>query len=592
VRRAASTSWPPHGVDWRGRIDLPHACRVRARLESWGSLPLAALSATSSLMLALGAPPGGITWLLWLGFVPLTVVARVCRVRSAGRTFLLGWIGGLCVGLVGFPWIAETLERFGGLSLPVALFGLLAFSAWTAVPFGLWTLGVSRGPERGALAIVWPLVLWTALAAAWPALFPYTVVIGLAEAPAWMQAAELGGVPLVAAQVVLVGVLVGDAIVVVTTSRGRLARLAIAIAVPVVSGLLGHVRLRQIDAEQAAARHVRLGVVQPNPALGSLDAGDRMLRLRVMSRLAAEQGAQVLVWPEAGAFPFRTRRPFVRDFPDPYRSVLRGHGLPTIFGAGSYDPGVRWEHNTVYAMAADGTVTGSFDKTILVPFGEYVPVVDPTWATRQVPSMSHNLAGQGPARFVMQPAATPGDPAPEPFAAGPLVCYEDIFAGFAHDVATQPGGIDVFVNVTIDTWFGVTAEPWEHLALAQFRSVEHRIPMVRSVAAGVSTVVDAGGRVVAHLPVRGPTIDRPVPPEHLVHDVALPRNTSERPTVFARVGWVLPWLCEAAVLWVVLVGAWRLFYSRRRKPSERAAPAAGPETGSVDGQRTGAGRTP
>ena len=89
---------------------------------------------------------------------------------------------------------------------------------------------------------------------------------------------------------------------------------------------------------------------------------------------------------------------------------------------------------------------------------------------------------------------------------------------------------------------------------------------MRSVSAGTSTVVDAGGRVAAWLPVRGPTLEQPVPPEHMVVDVALPRRTDARPTVFARVGWLLPWLCEAAVLCVVLVGAWRLFYSRRTPP--------------------------
>ncbi len=565
---------------------------MRARLESLGFLPLAALSATASLLMALGAPPGGITWLIWLGFIPLTLVARVSRKRRPGPTFVLGWIGGLCTGLVGFPWIAETLERFGGLPLSVSLLGLFVFSAWTAVPFGLWTLGVSRGPERGALAIVWPIVLWTAVAEAWPALFPYTVVIGLAETPAWMQAAELGGVPLVAAQVLLVGLLLADAILGYPESlRARGARVVLAAALPVASHLAGQWRLAQVDAEEAAARHVRFGIVQPNPALGAIDTGDRMLRLRVMSRMAAEQGAQVLVWPEAGAFPFRTRRPFLRDFPDPYRSVLRGHGLPTIFGAGSYGPESPWEYNTVYAMAADGTVTGSFDKTILVPFGEYVPLVDPSWAIHHVPSMAHNNAGESPARFVIEPAATAADPTPEPLSAGPLICYEDIFAGFAHEVATQPGGVEVFVNVTIDTWFGVTAEPWEHLALAQFRSVEHRIPMVRSVAAGVSTVVDTGGRVAAHIPVRGPTIEQPVPPEYLVHDVALPRSTAERPTIFARVGWLLPWLCEAAVLGVVLVALGRLFYSRRPRPSQRAAEkaagVASPAGGSADARAEG-----
>ena len=113
--------------------------------------------------------------------------------------------------------------------------------------------------------------------------------------------------------------------------------------------------------------------------------------------------------------------------------------------------------------------------------------------------MSHNHAGEGPARFTVE--LTDGSP---DFYAGPVICYEDIFPDFVHDVARQDGGVDVFVNVTIDTWFGDTAEPWEHLALAQYRSVEHRIPMVRSVAAGTSSVVDTAGRVAAALPVRAP----------------------------------------------------------------------------------------
>ncbi|MEX1365140.1 MAG: apolipoprotein N-acyltransferase [Nannocystaceae bacterium] len=537
---------------------------MRARLQTLGPWPLAVLSSSATLMMALGAPPGGPTWLIWFGFVPLTLVARVTRDRRPRQVFALGWVGGLCTGLVGFPWIAETLERFGGLPAAVAYLGLGLFAAWTAVPYGLWAWGVSRGPEHGAAAVAWPAVLWGALAFSWPSLFPYTVVIGLAESPSWIQVAELGGLTLVVGQVVVAGVLLADAIL-GGTRRQRLLRVVAAVAIPLASAGLGQLRLQQIDAEQHDARTVRVGIVQPNTALAAPDLGDKMLRLRAMSQRAKRDGAQWLVWPEAGAFPFRTARPFLRDFADPFRSVLRGHGLPTVFGAGSYRADVPWEYNTVYAMAADGTVVGSFDKVILVPFGEYVPVVDPQWAISQVPSMSHNLAGDGPARFVLQPA--PGrDGAPtEPIALGPLICYEDIFPGFARAVATQPEGIELFVNVTIDTWFGDTAEPWEHLALAQFRSVEHRVPMVRSVSAGVSSVVDAGGRLVAHIPARGPTVERPVMPEVLVHDVALPRNTARRPTVFARFGWLLPWLCVGVVGVVVLAAVRRNLYSRRAK---------------------------
>jgi apolipoprotein N-acyltransferase len=222
----------------------------------------------------------------------------------------------------------------------------------------------------------------------------------------------------------------------------------------------------------------------------------------------------------------------------------------------------------VFNMTADGRVVEVFDKVNLMPFGEYIPIVDPEWAQSYVPALSHNLAGEGPKRFEVQPAATPEAPDPgPPIQLGPLVCYEDIFPQFARKVAAL--GIHAFVNVTIDTWFGDTAEPWEHLALAQFRSVEHRIPMVRSVSTGVSTVVDHNGRIVAHLDVTDPSPKQPIPEQLIVHDVKLPRKTTERPTLFGRAGFVLPWLCQMLVLFVALAPIARSLY--RRAPKEAAS---------------------
>jgi apolipoprotein N-acyltransferase len=317
--------------------------------------------------------------------------------------------------------------------------------------------------------------------------------------------------------------------------------------------------MQAVDEAAAHAPKIRFGIVQPNVPLMMFDMKDRALRLWVMSHFAEREGADVIVWPEAGAFPFRTFRPMTHDFDDPERQVLQLHRLPTIFGAASIARGDRYEYNTVYMLQADGRITGSFDKTILVPFGEYIPIVDPTWAIQRIPTMSHNHAGAAPARFVVEPV---DDEAA--FAVGPLVCYEDIFGGFARSVAAQPGGIEAFVNLTIDTWFGDTAEPWEHLALAQLRSVEHRIPMVRSVAAGPASVIDHAGRVAASLPVRDPRADHPIDPERLVVDVALPRNTETSPTIYARGGWMFAWLCVVASVVVVAHAWWR-----RRKRGAR-----------------------
>ena len=78
-----------------------------------------------------------------------------------------------------------------------------------------------------------------------------------------------------------------------------------------------------------------------------------------------------------------------------------------------------------------------------------------------------------------------------------LICYEDILPRFTND-AVRHADPELLVNMTNDAWFGDTSEPWEHLALAQLRAVEHRRYLVRGTNSGVSAVVDPVGRVVAH----------------------------------------------------------------------------------------------
>lgn len=531
-----------------------------------------AIALGSSLMFGLAAPPGGLNALAWFGFAPLLVLLRGAPPQRLRSIFGLGVVGGLCTGLVGFPWIAELLVRFAGVPWVVGGLGLLAFATWTALPFGLWAIAVVRGPQHGWQRVVWPIASWIAIADVWPHLFPYTPIIGFAEVPAWIQAAELAGVPAVETQVLLVGLLLADAVVggpreARLSRRARLSRAAIALAIPLLSTALGTWRLAAIDTEIAAARHVKVGLVQPNNALMDHATGQRMHRLHSMSAAAQADGAQLVVWPEAGAFPYAIQRPFKHDLTRSHRRILRGFRLPTIFGAGTMSRDEEFERNSVYNMAADGTVRGRFDKVKLVPIGEYVPVIDPKWLRRKVPAVSHNIAGDGPVRFAVDPSVTPERPEASPtFHAGPLVCYEDIFPDFARRVAAQDEGIELFVNVTIDTWFGDTAEPWEHLALAQFRSVEHRIPMVRSVAAGASSSVDAGGRLIDVLDVTAPSISDPVPAQYLVTDVALVRNTERRPTIYSRAGWLLPWACQA---WLVVLAGIAALARFRRRPYKR-----------------------
>jgi apolipoprotein N-acyltransferase len=70
------------------------------------------------------------------------------------------------------------------------------------------------------------------------------------------------------------------------------------------------------------------------------------------------------------------------------------------------------------------------------------------------------------------------------------------------------------------------------------------------VSTGVSAVIDHNGRLVAHLPLRpvAPGTLAEYPPESLLYDVALPRNTEREPTPYARGGWLFLPACTLAAL--------------------------------------------
>jgi apolipoprotein N-acyltransferase len=125
---------------------------------------------------------------------------------------------------------------------------------------------------------------------------------------------------------------------------------------------------------------------------------------------------------------------------------------------------------------------------------------------------------------------------------GALICYEDILPRFTRQVAAK--GADVFINVTNDAWFGKTAEPYLHLALAIFRTVENRRYMIRSTNTGVSAFIDANGRIVSATSLEEA--------ELLIEDVPI----LQMETLYTRFGDVFMALCFMALAMFFIHGYW------------------------------------
>ena len=145
-----------------------------------------------------------------------------------------------------------------------------------------------------------------------------------------------------------------------------------------------------------------------------------------------------------------------------------------------------------------------------IPFYEQHPLVHRTSSPRRRTSAAASDPAVVPARRY----------AGHDFKLGPLICYEDILP-VVRAPAWRRCGPNLFVNITNDAWFGRTAEPYQHLALAVFRSVEHRLEMVRAVNTGVSAHIDAAGRVLQATATVDPLAEPPPTPATLLADAAL-----------------------------------------------------------------------
>ena len=483
------------------------------------------LSVLAGALLFLAVPSYGLWPLMWIAAVPEIYVARVAATPK--RAFLYGWLTGAVAHTGGFYWMDGLLERFGHMAPIEALPIMALLIAYQGLAFAFFSWGLRRAWDRtGApLVLLAPLVM-VAVELLMPQIFPYYLAISQAFVPAVIQIADLTGPLGVTALMLAFAGAAAD--LVFSPARARRSWRAwrgMAIVGLLIAGDLGYgaLRMHQADVRRAAAPKVRTGLVQAN--VGILEKWDpeEFARLLVLHQRASADlqraGAELVVWPES-SYPYALPRTFAHDFAaDDGRMVRRGFDTSLMFGAvtraekeAKKGPD-RYPYNTAIMMDAAGHATGSYDKVFLMMFGEYVPFYDQIpWFTEIFPEASNFSRGSEPASFPLHTDA--GD-----FKLGPLICYEDILPSFARRVAKL--GPNAFVNITNDAWFGRTAEPYQHLALAVFRSVEHRLEMVRAVNTGVSAHIDAAGRVLQATESVDPDEQPVASPKTLLADLAM-----------------------------------------------------------------------
>ena len=75
------------------------------------------------------------------------------------------------------------------------------------------------------------------------------------------------------------------------------------------------------------------------------------------------------------------------------------------------------------------------------------------------------------------------------------ICFEDTFPKLCRQAYKK--GARCFLSLTNDSWSKSESCQYEHLAMAKFRAVENRVPVVVSAVSGQTAVIDSKGNITA-----------------------------------------------------------------------------------------------
>jgi apolipoprotein N-acyltransferase len=543
------------------------------------------VGAIGAVLLWLAQPPAALWPLAWIAPGVWLWLAE-SPAEWGRREYLRMWLAGAFYWLLAVHWVRlpHPLTPLGWA--PLALY------------LGLYPVAMVALVRTARRRWRWPLwlaapVVWTGLELLQARLFTGFLMGAVSHSQAgqpWVRAiAAYGGAYGVTFVVVLVAATVTNAFIAWRTSQRvqRSIEAAVSIAVVIVVGFAARYAVKNsFDATKDDEPRPRVALIQGNiqatwdadPNRGQRIMDSHMILSREAFDRSRRDGRPVdlVVWPENmfrtpliyfdGKAPENGTKP-PADVDDAFTERLEntaswlkvladmtGNAVALV-GIDRYDilsegEGDERVYNSVLLADGNGQPLAVYDKTHLVPFGEYIPFASNLPIIYYLTPISGGM-GVGAGPVAMEAPLRNGGM----LRLCPSICYETVVPHvIRRQVATLTAAgdrPDALVNVTNDAWFWGSSELDMHLACGVYRAVENGLPLLVAANGGLSAVIDATGEVQA----LGPRMAE----QALLADVP---PASARPTFYSRWGDVFAGVCLAVC--AVLAGS-RLFSSANRR---------------------------
>ena len=539
------------------------------------------LGVLSAILLFLSFPNANLFPFAWVALVPFFIA--LTRTSDWKSTFWVGYLTGFLFFAGMLPAIA-LLYPYANIFATLLAYVLLV--GYTGLYFAIFSVLMRTVPWRsGILFPVAAACIWTGLewVRSWMITgFPWGS-IGYSQ---WNNLIGIQVASLVSVHgISFVIVLFNAGIATVLCNRHRWRQEIPALILPLILTLFcfgyGVFQLQNaapIDqgsdtASDESTETLKVALIPGN--ISQLEKWDLRQFPRILQRYiqlthkASQENPDLIVWPETtirgealtGEWPTYYRR---------FSQMLRDIETPILIGTanagkidktiGEFTIGTKKDpkkdvkiYNRVLSISPDGKIHGGYAKMHLVPFGEYVPLVN------LLPDFIPNFIQFKPFTHGKSVNLLPvfnvkNKKEHQKIEVGASICFESVFPDeFRRPVQKGAQVMGIFTN---DAWFIGTAFPELHQSMAPFRAIENRITVFRCANGGFTCVVDRFGRITT------PLITPDTAQEVLIVSVPLLLSSERKQTLYTRYGDWFPILCT--LICVGWFGSQIVFRLRRR----------------------------
>jgi apolipoprotein N-acyltransferase len=447
-------------------------------------------------MLVLIFPQFNLATLAWFSLIPLFFLIQD---QPLLRVTAFGFWSGMVFYFFGLRWVTNTIVNYGNLPVVVSYLVLLLLAAYLSLYIALFCYLLKRWSHGKPLYFIFLApALWTALEYLRSTHSQYGFSwLGLGYSQSGnlpvIQMAEFTGVYGVSALIVFINAslyYLVNAWLARQTSPARKMQIAgvsgAALAILLFWIGYGQSALKKWEHVSAGEKSLKIGLAQGNIAQhlkwNPLYQNQVVATYRKLTLKAAQFDPDLIVWPEA-AIPFyysldKKNSASITD-------IVRTTKTPLLLGSpyGEFKNNTRVLYNSAYLIDASGKTLGRYDKTHLVPFGEFVPFKKLLWfVSKMVEGIGDFGRGSGDKVFDLNDTKL-----------AVSICYEITFP----DLVRQPilHGAQFLVNITNDAWFGKSPASYQHMDMAALRAVENRVPIVRAANTGITGTIDPTGAI-------------------------------------------------------------------------------------------------